>query len=81
MLLPMPQTWLIKGRRAEDEMYRSMWEHAMDDMIARLVLRNNASGLAYVANVSPCALSLQLSAVPASASPPVSLRMRSIALH
>ena len=57
MLLHQPQTWIIKGRRAEDEMYRSMWERAMDDMVARLVVRNNASALTYVASISPCALS------------------------
>ena len=55
MLLLMPQVWIMKGRRAEDEMYRSMWERAMDDMIARLVVRNGVSGLTYVASLSPCA--------------------------
>ena len=45
----------MKGRRTEDEMYRSMWERAMDDMIARLVARNGVSGLTYVASLSPCA--------------------------
>ena len=53
LLLPMPQTWILKGRRAEDEMYRSMWEHAMDEMIARVIIRNKVSGLTYVASVSP----------------------------
>ena len=49
------QVWIMKGRRAEDEMYRSMWERAMDDMIARLVVKNGVSGLTYVASLSPCA--------------------------
>ena len=62
VLLCMPQTWILKGRRAEDEMYRSMWERAMDDMITHLVVKNNASGLTYVASISPCALFCQLSA-------------------
>lgn len=50
----MPQAWIIKGRRAEDEMFRAMWERAMDDMIARLVFKNKVSGLTYVASLSPC---------------------------
>lgn len=54
-LLLMLQVWILKGRRAEDEMYRSMWERAMDDMIARLVVRNNMSGLTYLATLTPCA--------------------------
>ena len=50
----------MKGRRAEDEMFRSMWERAMDDMIARLVARNGVSGLTYMASLSPCASSKSL---------------------
>ncbi|EFN60136.1 hypothetical protein CHLNCDRAFT_33654 [Chlorella variabilis] len=38
--------WLIKGR--QDEMYRSMWERAMDEMINKLVFTSR-EGLTYVA--------------------------------
>ncbi|KAK9840979.1 hypothetical protein WJX81_003645 [Elliptochloris bilobata] len=49
----MLKTWILKGRRPEDEMYRAMWERAIDDMIDRLVTKNNATGLNYVASISP----------------------------
>lgn len=38
--------WILKGRH--DEMYRGMWERAMDEMIARLVFRSK-EGLTYIA--------------------------------
>lgn len=40
------KTWLLKGKR--DDVYREMWEQAMDDMLARLVFTSRA-GLQYVA--------------------------------
>ena len=48
------QVWIYKGRRAEDELYRSMWERAMDEMLDRLVYKNEASGLTYVAEIRRC---------------------------
>ena len=46
--------WIYKGKRAEDELYRSMWEAAMDEMLDRLVYKNEASGLTYVAEIRKC---------------------------
>jgi hypothetical protein len=49
------QVWMFKGKRGEDEMYRGMWERAMDEMLARLLFRNEESGYTYVAEFSRCA--------------------------
>ena len=49
------QVWIFKGKRAEDELYRGMWERAMDEMLDRLVYKNEASGLTYVAEIRKCA--------------------------
>eukprot|EP00887_Chlorella_sp_A99_P003907 scaffold11.g3907.t1 len=38
--------WLLKGKK--DNMYRTMWEAAMDEMIARLVF-TSSEGLTYIA--------------------------------
>ena len=46
--------WIYKGKRAEDELYRRMWEAAMDEMLDRLVYKNEASGLTYVAEIRKC---------------------------
>lgn len=48
------QVWILKGKREEDELYRSMWERSMDEMLDRLVFRNNASGLTYLSEISAC---------------------------
>ncbi|KAK9842510.1 hypothetical protein WJX81_003419 [Elliptochloris bilobata] len=45
------KVWIFKGKRAEDELYRAMWERAMDEMLDRLVYKNEASGLTYVAEI------------------------------
>ncbi len=41
--------WLLKGKA--DEMYRSMWEKAMDEMIDQMVFTSKASNLTYVAEL------------------------------
>ena len=43
------QVWIDKGKRAEDEMYRAMWERAMDEMLERLLFTNQETGYTYVA--------------------------------
>ena len=47
--------WILKGKRGEDEMYRGMWERAMDEMLSRLLFRNQESGYTYVAEFTRCA--------------------------
>lgn len=42
--------WILKGKA--DEMYRSMWEAAMDEMIKKLIFTAKTSGLVYVAEMS-----------------------------
>eukprot|EP00884_Botryococcus_braunii_P011514 jgi/Botrbrau1/20363/Bobra.0006s0028.1 len=42
------KVWLLKGRAKSAEMYRSMWEKAMDDMRARLVQTPEGTNLTYV---------------------------------
>ena len=49
------KVWILKHKR--DEMYRAMWEAAMDEMIAKLVFTTEKSGLTYVAEMRGCALS------------------------
>ncbi|KAL3145318.1 hypothetical protein ABBQ38_001578 [Trebouxia sp. C0009 RCD-2024] len=41
--------WLLKGRTPADDMYRSMWERAMDEMIEKLVFTSIPDNLTYVA--------------------------------
>ena len=43
--------WIMRGRSAEDELYRSMWETAMDEMIERLVFVSSPENLTYVADL------------------------------
>ena len=74
------QVWIYKGRRAEDELYRGMWERAMDEMLDRLVYKNEASGLTYVAEIRRCGAP-QCSLPPqglSSISPPSPRRNRTI---
>ena len=47
--------WILKGRSPADEMYRSMWERAMDEMIEKLVFTSIPEGLTYVAEFDRCA--------------------------
>ena len=56
--------WVMKGRSQEAEMYRIMWEKAMDEMIEKLVFTSSPEGLTYVAEferyaASWCALRIQ----------------------
>ena len=48
--------WILRGRSPEDELYRSMWEAAMDEMIERLVFVSGPEDLAYVADFDRYAL-------------------------
>ena len=41
--------WILRGRSPADEMYRAMWEQAMDEMLERLVFVSDPEGLTYVA--------------------------------
>ena len=41
--------WVMRGRSPGDEMYRAMWEQAMDEMIERLVFISDPEELTYVA--------------------------------
>ena len=41
--------WILRGRSPGDEMYRAMWEQAMDEMIERLVFISDPEELTYVA--------------------------------
>ena len=41
--------WVMKGRTQEAEMYRVMWEKAMDEMIETLVFTSSPEKLTYVA--------------------------------
>lgn len=50
------QVWIYKGRRAEDEMYRAMWVRAMDEMLRKLLFKNEESGYTYVAEFARCSL-------------------------
>ena len=43
------KVWILKGKA--DDMYRSMWERAMDEMIAKLVITAEKAGLTYVAEM------------------------------
>lgn len=43
------KVWIYKGRRKEDDMYRGMWERSMDEMLAKLLFKNEESGYTYVA--------------------------------
>lgn len=46
------KVWIFKGKRPEDEMYRGMWVRAMDEMLAKLLFKNEESGYTYVAEFS-----------------------------
>ena len=46
----MNQVWLLFGK--QDEMYRQMWEKAMDEMLERLIHKTTPSGFTYVAELS-----------------------------
>lgn len=48
------KVWIYKGRRKEDEMYRAMWERAMDEMLRKLLFKNEESGYTYVAEFARC---------------------------
>lgn len=50
--------WILKGKG--DEMYRSMWEAAMDEMIQKLIFTAKTSGLVYVAELKGCGLRSRL---------------------
>ena len=41
--------WILKGRSPADEMYRTMWQRAMDEMIEKLVFTSSHGNLTYVA--------------------------------
>ncbi|BDA46113.1 Mannosyl-oligosaccharide 1,2-alpha-mannosidase IA [Coccomyxa sp. Obi] len=43
------KVWIYKGRRPQDEMYRAMWVRAMDEMLRKLLFKNEESGYTYVA--------------------------------
>ena len=46
--------WIMKGRSPADEMYRIMWERAMDEMIEKLVFTSSPENLTYVAEFDRC---------------------------
>lgn len=46
------QVWLLKGRAPSAELYRSMWEKAMDDMRKMLVRTPEGSNLTYVGDTA-----------------------------
>ena len=46
--------WILKGK--QEEMYREMWEKAMDEMIAKMIA-TSTNGLTYVAELDRCGLS------------------------
>ena len=43
------KVWILKGKK--DDMYRAMWERAMDEMIEKLIFTAKKSGLVYVAEM------------------------------
>lgn len=43
--------WLLKGK--QDDMYRAMWEKAMDEVAAQLIF--SKGGLTYIAELNKCA--------------------------
>lgn len=45
------QVWLLKGKK--DDMYRAMWEKAMDDTAAQLIF--SKGNLTYIAELQRCA--------------------------
>ena len=45
------QVWLLKGK--QDDMYRAMWEKAMDEVAAQLIF--SKGGLTYIAELNKCA--------------------------
>lgn len=47
------QVWLLKGKK--DDMYRAMWEKAMDEMIAQMIFTK--TNLTYIAELQKCASS------------------------
>ncbi len=49
--------WVMKGRSQQAEMYRVMWEKAMDEMIEKLVFRSSPEGLTYIAEFERYAVS------------------------
>ncbi len=50
--------WILKDK--QEEMYREMWEKAMDEMIAKMVAIS-PDGLTYVAELDRCGVLLRLS--------------------
>lgn len=48
------QVWILKGRN--DELYRSMWVKAMDEMLTRLMGFADVDQLQYVGDITGCAL-------------------------
>ena len=55
------KVWLLKGKA--DDMYRAMWEQAMDDMIACLLFASTPSRLKYIADFDWCATWLLLACI------------------
>lgn len=53
------KVWLLKGKA--DDMYRAMWEQAMDDMIASLLHASTPSRLKYIADYDRQAVALKTS--------------------
>ena len=47
------KVWLLKNK--SEDMYRAMWEQAMDDMIACLLFASTPSRLKYIADYDRCA--------------------------
>ncbi len=48
------KVWIYKGRRPQDEMYRAMWVRSMDEMLRKLLFKNEESGYTYVAEFARC---------------------------
>lgn len=44
------QVWILFGKN--DEMFRGMWERAMDEMLERLIHKTTPSGFTYVAELA-----------------------------
>lgn len=52
----MKQVWLLRGK--QDEMYRSMWETAMDDMIAKMLYHSQEGTYTYITEITRCVLTM-----------------------
>lgn len=44
------QVWLLRGK--QDEMYRSMWETAMDEMIAKMLYQSQGGTYTYITEIT-----------------------------